>query len=138
MLDPSHAGCRAALEAMLEDPAARREAAAILRPLYEADGLHQKLLRVLDIEAEYADSIPDKLATIAQAAQVAEGPLGDAALAFSLRRARTARVGRRAGAPAWIERVERLAAATGKYAELVELLRAVRAARSSTATCSSR
>src|SRR5262249_29335287 len=38
-IDPGHAGCRAALEAFLEDPTARREAGSILRPLYEADGL---------------------------------------------------------------------------------------------------
>ncbi len=123
-IDPGHAGYRAALEAFLEDPAARREAGSILRPLYEADGLHQKLLRVLDIEADNADSISDKLTTIAQAAQVAEGPLGDAALAFSY----AARGLRESAAepelPRWIERVERLAAATGKHAELVELLRA--------------
>jgi len=123
-IDPGHAGCRAALEAFLEDPAARREAGSILRPLYEADGLHQKLLRVLDIEADNADSISDKLTTIAQAAQVAEGPLGDAALAFSY----AARGLRESAAepelPRWIERVERLAAATGKHAELVALLRA--------------
>ncbi|HEX8790523.1 MAG TPA: tetratricopeptide repeat protein [Polyangiaceae bacterium] len=123
-IDPGHAACRTALEAFLEDPTARREAGSILRPLYEADGLHQKLLRVLDIEADNADSISDKLNTIAQAAQVAEGPLGDAALAFSY----AARGLRESAAepelPRWIERVERLAVATGKHAELVELLRA--------------
>src|ERR1019366_9240352 len=80
VLDPSHAGCRAALEAMLENAEARREAASILRPLYEVDGLHQQLLRVLEIEAEFADSVTERLANIAQAAQVAEGPLGDGAL----------------------------------------------------------
>ncbi|HEY8038469.1 MAG TPA: tetratricopeptide repeat protein [Polyangiaceae bacterium] len=125
IIDPAHAGCRGALEAMLEDPAARREAASILLPLYETDGLNQKLLRVLEIEAEYADSVSDKLSTIAQAAQVAEGPLGDGALALAY----AARGLREAVAepelPKWIERAERLAAATGKHAELVALLRSV-------------
>ncbi|MGD0525037.1 MAG: tetratricopeptide repeat protein [Polyangiaceae bacterium] len=125
VLDPSHAGCRGSLEAMLENADARREAASILRPLYEVDGLHVQLLRVLDIEAEYADSVSDKLANIAQAAQVAEGPLGDGALAFAY----AARGLRGAVAepelPQWLERVERLAAATGKHAEHVELLRSV-------------
>ena len=125
VLDPSHPGCRAALEAMLDDVDARREAASILRPLYEADGLHQKLLRVLEIEAEYAESISEKLANIAQAAQVAEGPLADGVLALSY----AARGLRGAVAepelPQWIERAERLAAATGRHAELVELLRSV-------------
>ncbi len=61
---------------MLDDAQARRVAAGILRPLYEADGLNEKLLRVLEIEAEHADSVSEKLATIAQAVRVAEGPLG--------------------------------------------------------------
>jgi tetratricopeptide (TPR) repeat protein len=125
ILDPSHPGCRGALEAMLVDPSARRDVAAILRPLYEADGLHEKLLRVLEIEAEYADTPSDKLANIAQAAQVAEGPLGDGVRALSY----AARGLREAVAepelPRWIERAERLASATGRHEELVELLRSV-------------
>ena len=123
LLEPSHPGCRAALEAMLEDPTAQRETAAILRPLYEADGLYQKLLRVLEIEIEKADSTPDKLATIAQAAQVAEGPLGDAVAAFGYAARGLRESVAEAELPRWIERVERLASATGKHAELVDLLR---------------
>jgi golgin subfamily B member 1 len=124
-IDPSHERCRGALEAMLSDDTARLEAAEILHPLYEADGLHEKLLRVLEIEAENADSISAKLATIAQAAKVAEGPLKDAPRALSY----AARGLREAVADPelrqWIERVERLAAVTGKHAELVDLLRSV-------------
>ena len=123
-IDPSHERCRAALEAMLDDEAARLEAAEILHPLYEADGLNEKLLRVLEIEAEHADSIPVKLATIAHAVRVAEGPLGDAPRAFSY----AARGLREAVADPeltkWIERAERLATITTKHEELVELLRA--------------
>ncbi len=122
-IDPSHQGGRSALEAMLDDPAARREAASILRPLFEADGLHDRLLRVLDIETEYADSVSEKLATIAQAARVAEGPLGDPARALGY----VARGLREAVAEPelsdWLARAERLTATTGKYAQLVELLR---------------
>ena len=124
-LDPSHAGCREALEAMLDDAGARRDAAAILRPLYEADHLHRKLLRVLEIETEYAESPHEKLVIVAQAAEVAEGPLADPVLALSY----AARGLREACAepelPRWIERAERLATATGKYAELCALLRSV-------------
>jgi tetratricopeptide (TPR) repeat protein len=124
-LDPAHSGSRTALEALLGDADARREAASILRPLYEADGQHQKLLRVLEIEAEYAESISDKLATIAQAAQVAEGALHDPSLALSY----AARGLRESVAepelPRWIERAERLAEVTGKHGELVTLLRSV-------------
>ena len=123
-LDPSDARCRDALESMLDEPDARRSVAGILRPLYESDASNEKLLRVLEIEWSHADSVSEKLATIAQAVQVAEGPLGDPAraLGFASRGLREA-----AGdpeLPQWIERAERLAAATGKHAELVELLRA--------------
>jgi tetratricopeptide (TPR) repeat protein len=122
-IDPSDGRCRGALEAMLDDPLARRAAAAILRPLYEADSLNEKLLRVLEIEAEHADSVSDKLATIAQAVRVAEGPLGDPqrALAYAARGLRESVAD--PDLPAWIERAERLAALTGKHAELVDLLR---------------
>ncbi|MGH7271700.1 MAG: tetratricopeptide repeat protein, partial [Polyangiaceae bacterium] len=49
-IDPQSDRCRSALEGVLEDEAAQREAAAILRPLYERDRLHEKLLRVVGIE----------------------------------------------------------------------------------------
>jgi tetratricopeptide (TPR) repeat protein len=123
-IDPSHERCRSALEAMLDDDGARLEAAEILHPLYESDGLHEKLLRVLEIEAEHADSTASKLATIAQAVRVAEGPLRDPTRAFSY----AARGLREAVADPelrlWIDRAERLTATTGKHEDLVELLRA--------------
>jgi tetratricopeptide (TPR) repeat protein len=122
-IDASHPACRAALEAMLEEPTARREAAAILRPLYENDGQHEKLLRVLEIGVECADSVTDRLAMLAQAARVAEDQLGDPGRAFSY----VARGLREAVAepdlPRWIEHAERLASASGKHVELVGLLR---------------
>ena len=122
-LDPSHERCRVALEAMLDDETSRLDAAEILHPLYEADGLHEKLLKVLEIEADYADSISAKLATIARAVQVAEGPLHDSvrALAYAARGLRESVSDPEL--PKWIERVERLASVTGKHQELVELLR---------------
>ena len=54
-----------------------------MRPLYEGDGDHTRLLRVLDIEAEYAESVDAKLAVFAQAVSVAEGPLADPSRAFA-------------------------------------------------------
>lgn len=122
-IDPSDARCRGALEVLLDDAQAMRVAAAILRPLYEADALNEKLLRVLEIEAEHADSVTEKLATIAQAVRVAEGPLGDPqrALSYAARGLREAVADPEL--PGWIERAERLASLTGKHAELVSLLR---------------
>ncbi|MGH7298324.1 MAG: tetratricopeptide repeat protein, partial [Polyangiaceae bacterium] len=125
MLDQAHASSRSALEAMLESPDARREAAAILRPLYEADGLHARLLKVLEIAAEFADSTSEKLDNIAQAAQVAEGPLGDGALALSYASRGLREAVGEPELPRWIERAERLAAATGRHVELADLLRSV-------------
>ena len=125
VIEPSDPGCRGALEAMLDDQAASRDAAAILRPLYETDGLHQKLLRVLEIEAAHSDSASDKLAMIAQAAQVAEGPLNDPALAFSYAATGLREAIAEPELPKWIERAERLTTATRKHSGLVSLLRSV-------------
>jgi tetratricopeptide (TPR) repeat protein len=125
VFNPSHAGSRAALEAMLDDMGARRETAATLRPLYEADRLHQKLLRVLEIEAEYASVPADKLALVAQAARVAEADLHDLALALSYAARGLREAASEPELPQWIERAERLAVATGKHADLISLLRSV-------------
>src|SRR5438552_3211362 len=80
-IDGAHATSRGALEGLLDDPNVRREAAGILRPLYEKDGEHARLLRVLEIEASFAES-DAKLAVLAQAVRVAEGPLHDAKRAW--------------------------------------------------------
>ncbi|MEI7893010.1 MAG: hypothetical protein WCI05_07960, partial [Myxococcales bacterium] len=124
ILDQSHVESRAALEGLLDDEAARRDSANILRPLYEADGEDDKLLRVLDIEAEYATT-EGKLALFSQAASVAEGSLNSPPRAFAY----VARGLREAAAepvlPTWLERAERLAATIGNWLELVEILREV-------------
>jgi tetratricopeptide (TPR) repeat protein len=127
-LDPGHAPARTALEELLEQEdhvEARREAAEILRPLYEASGQDAKLIRVLDIQVENESSVEARLELYARAVQVTEGPLGDPAKAFAY----TAKALREAaGDPtitAWIERAERLTARTGAYADLVQLYRDV-------------
>jgi tetratricopeptide (TPR) repeat protein len=124
-IDVSHAPSRAALEGLLADATARREAAAILRPLYEAEGEHARLLRVLDIEAEFADSPADKLALYAQATSVAEGPLADAERAFAYASRGLKESAEDLELPSWLVTVERLTEKTGNYKELVALLRSV-------------
>lgn len=124
-LEPSDARCRTALEALLEDPDARRDAAETLHPLYEADGDSERLLRVLEIEVETSDNTGERLEKLEKSLKTAEGPLTDTGRAFgyAVRGVREA-----AGEPevaSWIETVERLATATGRYAELVELYRSV-------------
>lgn len=122
-LDPSHAPSREALEALLSDENAKKEAAGILRPLYEADGEQAKLLKVLDIEVEFADSVEQRLGVLAQAVMVAEQSLGDVARAFGY----AARALREAASDPelgpWMDRAERLAVAAGKHVDFVELLR---------------
>ncbi|HSQ66499.1 MAG TPA: tetratricopeptide repeat protein, partial [Polyangiaceae bacterium] len=124
-IDPSHEPSREALEALLDVEAARREAAELLRPLYEADGQQLRLLRVLDIEAELADSSTDKLTVLSQALVVAEQALSDSERAFgyAARGLREAVV--EPDLMQWIERAERLANASGKVDAFVDLLRAV-------------
>ena len=56
LLNPSHPSSRAGIEKLLEIPEARREAAETLHPLYEDDRDHESLLRVLEIEAEAAET----------------------------------------------------------------------------------
>jgi len=124
-IDPSHGPSRAALEAMLDIDSSRRDAAEILRPLYEADGEQRKLLRVLDIETELADGPSDRLVILSQAMMVAEQSLNeiDAAFAYASRGLRES-----AGEPElpqWIERAERLGAAANKTPAFVALLREV-------------
>ncbi len=124
-LDPSHAASRAALKAMLDVESVRRDAAAVLRPLYEADGEQKKLLRVLDIETELADGPSDRLAILQQAMMVAEQSLGDLDTAFGYASRGLREAAGEAELPAWIERAERLGAAAGKTAAFVAILREV-------------
>jgi tetratricopeptide (TPR) repeat protein len=125
VLEPSHAPTRAALEELLSDRGARREAAAILRPLYEAEAEHARLLRVLDIEAEVNESPGEKLAIYAQAASVAEGPLGDPGKAFEYAARGLHDSAADADFPDWLARAERLAAKTERYRAFVDLLKEV-------------
>ncbi len=127
-LDPANVPARSALEELLEQDTyadARREAAEILRPLYEASSQEAKLLGVLDIQIENETTLEIRLDLYVRAVQVAEGPLGDAAKAFGYA-AKALRES--AGDPAiaaWVERAERLTERTGSYADLVQLYRDV-------------
>ncbi len=124
-LEPSHAESRKALEALLDDENARRDAAQILRPLYEADGENGKLLRVLDIEAAHADSPIETLAILAQAVVVAEQSLSDVSKAFDYSARGLEEAVAEAELPQWLERTERLAEASGRHADFVGLLKKV-------------
>ena len=124
-IDGSHATSRAALQGLLDESSVRREAAALLRPLYEKDGEHVRLLRVLEIEAEYAD-VPDaKLAVLGQAVSVAEGPLHDPVRAWGYAARGLREATSTPAFPDWLEHAERLAEATADYTALAKLLKEV-------------
>jgi tetratricopeptide (TPR) repeat protein len=125
LLDPGNVRCRAALESMLDNPDARRDAAEILRPLYEMDGDAERLLRVLDIEVETSDDVSARLQTLSSALRTAEGPLGDPARAFGYALRGLREAAGEAEVDTWIKTVERLAATTGKWTELTEIYQAI-------------
>lgn len=123
-VDSKHAASRAALEKLLEhdDVNARREAAGILRPIFEEEGDHERLLQVLEIEIGALDDPLGKLEGLEAALRVADGPLEDAPRAFGYaERAVRVAVGHTDLSP-WLEQLERLAGATQKQPAHVQLL----------------
>jgi golgin subfamily B member 1 len=123
-IDSRHRESRAALEALLEanDAGVRREAAQMLRPLHEADGDHERLVRVLDIEVDATEDPMEKLQCLSAALDVAAGPLGDPNRAFGYaERAVRTSVGH-AEVQTWFGQLEKLAAQTGRQADYVKLL----------------
>ncbi len=123
-IDTKHGPSREALEKMLEvdDPVARREAAEILHPIYETDADHSRLLRVLEIEVQTADDPDTQLEGLEKAMEVADVAVGDQgrALEYSMRALRIA--AGHTDLPPWLQHVERLASATGRYVDQVNLL----------------
>jgi golgin subfamily B member 1 len=122
-LEPSHTPSRVGIEQLLDVADARRDAAETLHPLYEADGDHQRLLRVLEIEAETADSVGQKLHVLEKASRVAEQDQRDLARAFDYAVRGVQESAAEPEIKEWIERAERLAVATNRHQELVDLLR---------------
>ncbi len=124
-LNPAHAKSREAVEALLDQESASRDAADLLRPLYEADDAHEKLLKVLDIQIAAADAVEDKLSLLALAADVAETRIGDAPRAFGYASRGTRAAAAEPTLEDWLSRVERLAQKSNDYASLTALLREV-------------
>ncbi len=124
-IEPSDQKTRAALESMLELADAKKNAAELLHPLYEADGDAEKLLKVLDIEAEVAESPSERIDRLEKALATAEGPLGAPARAYDYAR----RVFKEAAGDESVgrqrETLERLTAQTERWADTTALYREV-------------
>lgn len=125
VLDPSNDHSRRALEAMLELPDAKREAALTLHPLYEADGDAEHLLKVLEIEVETDDQPGERLATLQTAMRTAEGPLTDPARAFGYALRGVREAAGESGIAQWIEQLERLSELTGRWDETSALYQVI-------------
>jgi tetratricopeptide (TPR) repeat protein len=124
-IEPSDPPTRAALEQMLELPDARRNAAEVLHPLYEADGDAEKLLKVLDIEAEVADSTAERVERLEKALATAEGPLGDPARAYAYAKRAFKEAAGDDSIAKQRETLERLTAATSRWEDTTQLYREV-------------
>ncbi|HMR06290.1 MAG TPA: hypothetical protein PKA88_10935, partial [Polyangiaceae bacterium] len=123
-LDSSHEASREALEELLDsdDSFARREAAGILHPIYEADGAHEKLLHVIEIEIDATEDVFDRLKGLEKAIQVAEVSLNDSAKAFKhAERAVRVAAGHTELAP-WLTHIERLAEQSSRQGDYVKIL----------------
>lgn len=125
LLDPQSERCRKALEAMLDIADARRDAAETLRPLYEADGDAERLLRVLEIQVETTDDPTERLDTLQHALRTAEGPLGDAGRAFGYALRGLSLAAGEAEVQTWIDTVERLSETTGRWKETCALYQSI-------------
>ena len=123
-LRTTHEASRAALGKLLEaaDNATRREAALILKPIFEAEGNNERLLTTQLIEVDTTEDPMEKLNGLEAAMRVAEGPLSNPERAFGLaERAVRSAVGHSDLVP-WFTHLERLAGATSRQAEYVKLL----------------
>ncbi len=126
-LDATHAASRAALEKMLleEDLFVRREAAAILHPVYEAEGNAAQLLHVLQIEVDTADEPGDRLQFLEQAVNVSENQLQDPVQAFGYATRATKVALGHLDLQRWLDHLDRLAQMADLRAKEVELLREI-------------
>ncbi|HSQ63021.1 MAG TPA: tetratricopeptide repeat protein, partial [Polyangiaceae bacterium] len=81
-LDPQHAGAKAALEAMLEHPDLKADAASILESIYEESGDWNKLIGTLDILATAEQDVPKRVQLRRKIARISADALTDYNRAF--------------------------------------------------------
>lgn len=81
-LSPSHAGARAALEALLKHPELDVQAAELLEQIYEGSGDSERLLEVTEVLATRAEGAQEKVRLWGRVAAVAEQRLGNTVRAF--------------------------------------------------------
>ncbi len=126
-VDFSYRPARLALERLLEskDGLTQREAAEVLEPVFETEGDHQRLLKVIEIQTESAEDPIKKLALLQKSADIAENVLGnpERTLTYVTRALREG--AGHVDLSVWLERLERVAEATSRRADQVALLREI-------------
>ncbi|HEY0476100.1 MAG TPA: tetratricopeptide repeat protein [Kofleriaceae bacterium] len=123
--EPQHPIAIAAVEAALGDPDLRVTAAAILRPVYDASGHHDRLAQLQLRAADWADDPASKLRAYTEVVRLREHRLGDLPGAFE---AQLLALGHAATEPELavvIAETERLAGELGREADLIDAYRAV-------------
>ncbi len=122
--DPSHKDARSSLEAMLDGPV-KLEVIEILKPICEAEGDYERLLKFAEIQAKEADDPLERSRVLRESAEVAEVGLDDMERAFNLL-GRAFRDGTASpDLQALIDNLERLAAGVDGFDRLVDLYREV-------------
>ena len=126
-IDFSYRPARLALERLLEskDNVTQREAAEVLEPVFEAEGDHQRLLKVIEIQTESAEDPIKKIALLQKSADIAENVLDnpERTLVYVTRALREG--AGHVDLSVWLDRLERVASATSRRAEQVALLREI-------------
>jgi tetratricopeptide (TPR) repeat protein len=118
-LTPDHAGARAALEGMLDDPELGSTAATVLENIYEVLGDWNQLIHVSGILARAAaDDVDRQVELYGKIAQVAEQRLGDTRRAFE---AQSKALQANPSREDTLLEIERLAGESGEWQRLVAL-----------------
>ena len=125
-LDPAEPTSRAAVERLLRHGPLRLEAGEVLEPIYraEGEGATLRLVELLEARAGLVTDPAAQLGCLAEAAELAEAKLDDAARGIEIcRRAlRIAAVADRRVLPAWLERLQRLTAMAARPDRMAEIL----------------
>lgn len=126
-VDMTHAPSRAALALLLdhEDNQARLEAAEILHPIYEADGAHESLLKVAEVQALASDDPAYRAARYQDAVRIAEDSLQDVARAMRFALLGTKEAAALGEISFWLQTLERLAPKAGARNEQVQVLESI-------------
>lgn len=123
-IDSTHQGARDALEELLET-SAKIEAIELLKPLAQAEGRHEQLVKYLTIQAQNADDPQEKSELYARVAEIYEVGLDDEKQAFDSY-CKAVRYGASsADLVQLLDNVERLMALVDGHSDVVSLYREV-------------